>query len=90
MTQGNAELATLPETVALDATAELDFGLVIAPTYGSTYVLTSHQGEVLWIPHNTSHAPFAPAVIPPPTAASMTRMFYLWVTPFLPESAAWV
>eukprot|EP00050_Salpingoeca_kvevrii_P006009 m.286929 g.286929 ORF g.286929 m.286929 type:complete len:601 (-) comp11670_c0_seq1:2389-4191(-) len=84
----NKELATLPTQVPIDDYSMINFELISAPVCTSDFVFVPSKGE-FFSRNNPKEAPFASPGFPTPSG-NLPRMFYLWISPFLPETAAYV
>ncbi|XP_065830579.1 bactericidal permeability-increasing protein-like [Oscarella lobularis] len=87
-TQGNKALATLPVEEKLTSNSEINFELIQAPIFTSSYLETLHKGEFLYIPHPSTEIPFEPS--PLPTAAASNSMMTIWITDYIVNTAGYV
>lgn len=83
--QGNEALQTLPVVEPIDDVSEINFALLEAPVFSSTYLDTAHKGEFFWI-KNPTECPFTPATTPQTSSAS--TMLSVWLTSYMADSAA--
>lgn len=87
--EGNKVLSTLPIQEKIDSHALINFELLTPPTEGGDYLATRHKGEFFQIAHPVE-APFTAPPLPVPAAGSLSRMFYVWCSEYLLETAGWV
>eukprot|EP00055_Hartaetosiga_balthica_P004441 m.11608 g.11608 ORF g.11608 m.11608 type:complete len:503 (+) comp3865_c0_seq2:95-1603(+) len=85
---GNKALASLPESITLDACSLIDFEFLEAPQTTSSYLLTNHKGEFFQVTQPSKEAPFSPPNLPNPV--NPTRMFYIALSDYLFKTAGWV
>ncbi|XP_062499208.1 uncharacterized protein LOC134176553 [Corticium candelabrum] len=86
-TDGNKALESLPTTVKLTDNSEIDFQLLQAPIFGTSFLQTLHKGEFFAYPH-PREAPFQPS--PFPDAANSSRMMSIWLSDYIANSAGYV
>lgn len=87
--EGNKVLSTLPIQEKIDAFSLINFELLSAPALPGDFIATRHKGEFFSIAH-PAESPFTPPALPVPAAGSLSRMFYVWVSSYMLESAGWV
>lgn len=86
-TDGNKALETLPLDVKLTNDSEIDFALIQAPIFGTSYLQTLHKGDFLIISHPTQ-PPFQPS--PFPSSSNSGRMMDLWLSAYIANTAGYV
>ncbi|PIK61506.1 putative bactericidal permeability-increasing protein [Apostichopus japonicus] len=80
------EVSTLKVNIPFNDVAEIDYSLVAPPVF-NTSINTAHKGEVYDINHHSE----APGPIPAiPSDPEDSRMFYMWITDYLANSAGYV
>ncbi|XP_062512146.1 bactericidal permeability-increasing protein-like [Corticium candelabrum] len=85
--EGNKALETLPVVEKVSSSAEINFELIQAPIFNSTYLQTLHKGEFLYVPHPIE-TPFQPPPLPLPSATNF--MSTLWLTNYIANTAGYV
>lgn len=87
--EGNKVLATLPVQEKIDQYSAINFELISAPALPGDYIATRHKGEFFSIAKPVE-SPFVAPGLPLPASGTLTRMFYVWISGYLLESAGWV
>lgn len=88
-TSGNAAVESIPFVSKLDSIAEINYKLFSAPLFKTTYFQTQHTGEVYSIAKPVE-APCIAPVIPAASTVDGSKMLYLWVSTYVPNTAAFV
>jgi len=86
-TAGNKALESLPVEIQLDKTSEIDYALLAAPLFTSTYIETNHKGEFFSV-QDPVEAPYTPP--PLPAVTNTSRMMYVWLTDYIANTAGFV
>jgi len=87
-TAGNKALETLPVVIKLDEFLEINYALLEAPKFTSTYIETQHKGEI-FLATDPVEAPFSPLPLPP-VADTSSKMVYVWITDYVANTAGLV
>ncbi|XP_055892741.1 lipopolysaccharide-binding protein-like isoform X2 [Biomphalaria glabrata] len=84
----NAKVKTMPLTAEFANTFVIDYRLVAPLTIASSYLESSHKGEVFWKNDLITECPFTPN--PLPDGVDNSKMVYLWLSDYLLRSFVYV